>query len=771
MTEPVAATTATRPSRVPPARSLWRRSEDARRRLAVGAAAGSLGSLVLAAVDAAWSKASGEVGYGALVLGDAGLVAPLGLGVGLGAAVASLAAHERAPTLRALVAKLRDTGAGRQADRAAFVALAALGAFAWLLVAAHLARHLLASDLAPRFVGLGIAAGSLGLAVLAAFFVLALTPGLKRALARVQPRVRAAVDPAATLGVALVLVGAGLAYGVWSGGLSGEGGLFGILGVFKRQELDLRAPGALLPLALGAYLAPALFSGLRRPFVAALLALAPLGLTVHAATSLSAAPDVAQTLERGAPVGKLVLPLARRLTDRDHDGYAALFGGGDCDDHDGGRFPGADEVAGNGLDEDCSGADLPVEALAEARAGASHGPTPTPEAVVAQVPKDGNLVLITVDTLRWDLGYAGYARPITPAIDAFAAHSVVFQRAYALASYTGKSVGPMLIGKYGSETHRNWGHFNRFGTEDTLVAERLKAAGVRTVAVHGHHYFGKFSALDRGFDVVDLSAAGVDTGKWAVDATITSDKITDVAIARVGEAAASGRFYAWVHYLDPHADYLPHPEVASFGAAARDLYDAEVAYTDKHIGRLLSFIAAQPWAAKTSIVLTSDHGESFGERDYWRHGRELWEPIVRVPLVVHVPGAEPHAVDVRRSLIDLCPTIVELMGVPGASGQGDDFFSGTSLLPDLFPAQGQPFAARDVLIDMPAGPFNESRRALIHGDLKLIVSRDAQKELFDLATDPEERRNVWAKRKDEIEAAYAAKKASLREVKVGPDDK
>ena len=77
------------------------------------------------------------------------------------------------------------------------------------------------------------------------------------------------------------------------------------------------------------------------------------------------------------------------------------------------------------------------------------------------MPQGLNVILITVDTLRADLGYAGNPKPLSPNLDELAARSVVFDRAYSLASYTGKSVGPLLIGKYPSETHRGWGHFNR----------------------------------------------------------------------------------------------------------------------------------------------------------------------------------------------------------------------------------------------------------------------------------------------------------------------
>jgi hypothetical protein len=108
---------------------------------------------------------------------------------------------------------------------------------------------------------------------------------------------------------------------------------------------------------------------------------------------------------------------------------------------------------------------------------------------------------------------------------------------------------------------------------------------------------------------------------------------------------------------------------------------------------------------------------------------------------------------------------------PPASPDASDFLSGASLLPDAFLAPGSAPAVRDVLIDMPAGPYNDARRALIHGDLKLTISNNARFELYDLAADPEERKNLWGKGDESktMEARYSAVKAGLREIRVtGP---
>ncbi len=167
-----------------------------------------------------------------------------------------------------------------------------------------------------------------------------------------------------------------------------------------------------------------------------------------------------------------------------------------------------------------------------------------------------------------------------------------------------------------------------------------------------HRYFTFKSGFAQGFDVFDISA--VPPGMTDTDRRSTSKQLTDVAIEMLSKPANTGAgkpFFAWFHYFDPHLPYVPHEGAPDFGRSdrsqsgqARAQYDEEVWFTDLHLGRLLDFVKAQPWGANTAIILTADHGEAFGEHKHWGHGRELWEPLVRVPLIVAVPGAAPRRV-------------------------------------------------------------------------------------------------------------------------------
>ncbi len=545
----------------------------------------------------------------------------------------------------------------------------------------------------------------------------------------VASRIGQHLERRAVIALCVLVFALPLGWGIATGTTNGEGGLWGLFGVFRRPELDLRGAISFSVFVAGAWLG--LRFRLGHGLVAALgFAAAAAAFVATRARLLDDVP-LAVALDRGGKLSRVSVRALRAASDADRDGVSPFFGGGDCDDGRDDVFPGAPETPGNARDEDCSGADAPALSLEEP---APAQPQHTAEPGV-RLPPDLNVILITVDTLRHDLGFTGYARPISANLDRLAAQSVVFERAYSLASYTGKSIGPLLIGKYPSETDRGWLHFNRFGPGERFVQERLQAAGVRTVSVQGHWYFTPEYGLGRGFDVLDLGAMPRERQREG-DKTVNSQQISDAVLAQLSQPENSaGRFFLWAHYLDPHAEYIRHAGF-DFGNRGRDLYDSEVAFTDQQIGRVLDFVASSAFASRTAIVVTSDHGEAFGEHGMYRHGFELWEAVVRVPLIVYVPGATPQRLQVRRGAIDLCPTLLELFGQP--LPQGDLRLSGQSLLPDVFLPAGATPTPRPVFIDMSAGPFNEERQALIDGGIKLIMSSGRAIGLYDLDQDPSE---------------------------------
>jgi len=694
-----------------------------------GAVLGALSGLCLVALLDC-SFAGGGSSFGARVLADLGLLAPVALlAAGALSGVRLFFHGGEAPELRVAFAELSAASGADRAKRAALWLLAPSSFVLWLVLTANVAARLLGESTAP-----GAASAALALSGLAAFWVMMqLVASASESFADSLRLARFGPKWAAPSGLSLAAFALG--YAIGTGTPSGAGGPLALFGVFRRPELDLRAPGLLALLALLAYVVP---SPRRRVLACLVLLLggSSLLLTARAAAHAFEQRALSLSIERGAPLGKLLLAALRKRSDKDRDGFAKYFGGGDCDDRDPARNPGATDIPGNGVDEDCSGSDEPLVATpSSAKASAAPG------GARKALPEHLNVVLISIDTLRDDMASAGTARPVTPNLDRLGQESVVFERAYSLASYTAKSVGPFLLGKYSSETHRDWSHFNRFTKKDTFVAERLQQANVHTVSVQGYWYFFMNTGLERGFDVINKSAA---PALVTVDGdnTTNADKVSDAALAELAKPELLQEpFFLWMHYVDPHSEYVPHAGF-DFGASSRQRYDGEVAFVDYQVGRVLDALEKSLVYDRTAVIVTSDHGEAFGEHGMIRHGFELWEELVRVPLIVRVPGVPPRHIQTRRSAIDLVPTILDLCGVAEPKLGSEDFLSGSSLVPDLFSPAGALPPARPVFIDMAAGPNNHDRQALIEGDMKLVASSGRPLSLYDLRADPGETKDL-----------------------------
>jgi arylsulfatase A-like enzyme len=361
-----------------------------------------------------------------------------------------------------------------------------------------------------------------------------------------------------------------------------------------------------------------------------------------------------------------------------------------------------------------------------------------PAPAFARAPSEPwNFLLVTVDTLRWDhVSSYGYARPTTPEIDALAARGVRFERAYSQSAYTPQAIPAMLASRYPSELRRTYAHFSRYPPGNEFFAERLRKAGYRTAAVVSHFYFRRSFGLAEGFEEWD--EAPILRNDSRIDDHATGEAVTRHALRWLERSASDRRpFLFWVHYLDPHKNYLRHPGFSNFGDRPVDLYDGEVRYTDHQIGRLLRALERHPGAGRTVVIFTSDHGEGFGEHGYRFHGRSLYDDQIRVPLIVYHPGI---GAGVRRgpvSLLDVAPTIYDFAGVEPPPDQ-----RGISLRPFLERGT-EPPADRPILADMPPAPLTRTLRALIKGDYKLIhYVTENQFRLFNLSEDPAEKRNL-----------------------------
>jgi choline-sulfatase len=351
-----------------------------------------------------------------------------------------------------------------------------------------------------------------------------------------------------------------------------------------------------------------------------------------------------------------------------------------------------------------------------------------------------NVLLILVDSMRADMPWAGYPREIAPNLTALEKQSVSYTRGYAPSSYTAKSVAGLLSGKYPSSLRRSGYFFARYPNSNLFFPELLQQAGVHTMSGQAHMYMKRGNGLDQGFDVWKV-VDGISFDN-KTDNHVTSHKLTPLAIELLSAAPKDKRFFMYLHYMDPHDQYMKHKEAPDWGNKPRDRYDQEMFYTDLWIGKLLDHCKQQAWWDDTAVIVSADHGEAFGEHKMARHAFELWDVLTQVPLFVRLPGVEGRRIDVPRSQIDLAPTILELAGV-----KAEHDFVGTSLVPELYSAR-EP-EARPVILDLPADSNNSERHALIFGDYKLYVFGNGwRKDLYNLIEDPGETTNL-AKREPE----------------------
>jgi len=399
--------------------------------------------------------------------------------------------------------------------------------------------------------------------------------------------------------------------------------------------------------------------------------------------------------------------------------------------------------------------------------GSASGKTPAPSSA-APAPGSAapppalnelNVLVISVDALRADhLAFAGHNPDVMPTVNALEKTAVSYTNFHSLSSFTAQSIGGLLGCRYPSELKRNGSFFAKYPPEETLFPELLQKAGVRTMSAHAHFYFEKGRAgFDQGFDVYEI-VPGIKKNN-STDTSITSPAHTKIALQQLGDAAnTKGRFFAWYHLLDAHDQYLSHPEGKDFGKGSKNLYDGELYFVDMHIKQILDFVDQAPWGKNTMVIITADHGEAFGEHKQYLHAFEIWHHLTRVPLIIRAPGLTARRIDEPRSMIDLCPTILEAFSVAP-----EPAFQGKSLWPEL---RGGPAEPRDVVTELAKDSNNEHRRALLRGDWKIIESGSKKSlSLFRIKDDPAEEKTLVVKEKAKFEEMREALKAAASKIK------
>jgi arylsulfatase A-like enzyme len=389
-----------------------------------------------------------------------------------------------------------------------------------------------------------------------------------------------------------------------------------------------------------------------------------------------------------------------------------------------------------------------------------------PGAAFAALP---NIVVVVVDTLRPDrLGAYGNTRGLTPFLDQLARRGTVFANAYANSSWTEPSVASLLTSRYVSQ-HGVVSFDSKLPTSEVTLADRLTAGG---------YVAGGFSA---NFRLSDDYGYGQGFEHWAVFLPVDGEAKPRGSVLRRESAAWLSKMsiermnspvMLYLQYMEPHAPYVPpEPYRTKFAppsgadadehtantkliqltpgdkhltgpevALLKSLYDGEVAAVDAEISALFAQLEQLGLLKDAVVVVTADHGEEFGEHGEFLHGSTLYNPSIRVPLIIAGPGIDSdHTVTENVSLLDLAPTLLDLAHLPAApTFEGRSFVSlMRSPSPGSQPWSGEVIS--ELERDVPTG-FDRRihARAIVDGSQKLLVAPSGKTALYDVSSDPGE---------------------------------
>jgi arylsulfatase A-like enzyme len=292
-----------------------------------------------------------------------------------------------------------------------------------------------------------------------------------------------------------------------------------------------------------------------------------------------------------------------------------------------------------------------------------------------------NVLLISIDTLRADrLACYGYDRIDTPNIDAMARRGVLFGQAVTQVPITLPAHCSLMTGLNPTVHNVKDNGTFRLDPSETTLAEVLKENGLETAAFVGAFPMDSRFGLDQGFDLYDDDMNTPNAIRprfgpavWKNQTVATFERRGVDVVSAAGKWMSSNRsrrFFAFVHLFDPHIPYYPPPPFLQDYRGR--LYDGEVAYTDYCLGLLFRQMELLGIMDQTLIVITSDHGESLGEHEYYGHGKNLYEP--GLPLIIVCPALLPEnkRVDSLVRSIDVMPTVLDFLGLkppPGIDGQ------------------------------------------------------------------------------------------------------
>jgi Sulfatase len=365
----------------------------------------------------------------------------------------------------------------------------------------------------------------------------------------------------------------------------------------------------------------------------------------------------------------------------------------------------------------------------------AHSPAPAGRPLDA---RPRLVLLITIDAMRYDL-----TRSLAlPAFSSLRARSIEFTGARSTAGYTIAAMYSLLTGQGAWRIQWQPVRFSDKNVSFTVqvpgtdgiptLAELLATQGYQTATcgvmrpqAPGWAGWG----LSKGFAKIDMSIGE----ERNLDARgTTADLVAGCARRMLAESSGQPLFL-WLHYFDPHGPYSVHAGIDVDEDDPFDRYRGELRFVDQHLGELLAELEQQVSRDDMLVILTSDHGEEFGDHGGAHHVYSLYEETLRVPLLISAPGLGTGRIDGPVSLVDIAPTVLALLNLSPPSTM-----DGISLVPAM---RGEPLPERPLLAETIR--LGRSQRAIIDGDYKLVYnSRFHTYELFDLVRDPGEQSSL-----------------------------
>jgi arylsulfatase A-like enzyme len=418
-------------------------------------------------------------------------------------------------------------------------------------------------------------------------------------------------------------------------------------------------------------------------------------------------------------------------------------------------------------------------------------------------PSAPNVLLIVVDTLRSDhLSSYGYSRQTSPAIDALAAQGVLFEHAFSTASYTLPSHASILTGRFPTDHGVKWNlDYRRPKNPVPTLPLVLQSQGYRTAAFSANTiFFTREHGFGRGFlhfedffhsvsDMAWRTAYGAIARRYARGPLGLQDIPARKLAVDVRGAAEEWisqdherPFFVTMNFMDVHGPYLPpQPYRNQFSSTPDpgglvnfttkipttltadevqseiDAYDGGIAYVDAEVSRLLAWMSARPSSRDLLVIVTSDHGEEFGEHGGFDHGRHLYREVIQVPLIVWGPGRVAEGIRVSRPVTNAAipATLMSLLGADPAP----------FLIPSLQPlwdgtGTDTPDPVSELAESGRSAAYSGALRSIVSGPWHYIEEEDGSYELFAWLTDRKEAHNLASP-----EAGRAAAGACLAQIR------